>query len=138
MWTGCFARSNNSAGRRAKAAACPVSRWRYGTWPGKLTTSPSTRCSAGSSATRSASIPTPTLTGEDIYLKEDFKKLCAEHAVSKIHPDLATAGGILETKKIGDLAMEFGVPMAMHFAGSPVSCMASVHCAAATENFLAL
>jgi len=28
--------------------------------------------------------------------------------------------------------------MAMHFAGSPVSCMASVHCAAATENFLAL
>jgi L-alanine-DL-glutamate epimerase-like enolase superfamily enzyme len=26
----------------------------------------------------------------------------------------------------------------MHFAGTPVSCMASVHCAAATENFLAL
>jgi L-alanine-DL-glutamate epimerase-like enolase superfamily enzyme len=84
------------------------------------------------------SIPTPTLTGEDIYLKEDFEKLCAVHAVSKIHPDLATAGGILETKKIGDMAMEYGVPMAMHFAGSPVSCMASVHCAAATENFLAL
>ena len=84
------------------------------------------------------SIPTPTLTGEDIYLKEDFERLCAAHAVSKIHPDLATAGGILETKKIGDMAMEYGVPMAMHFAGSPVSCMASVHCAAATENFLAL
>ncbi len=84
------------------------------------------------------SIPTPTLTGEDIYLKEDFEKLCAAHAVSKIHPDLATAGGILETKKSGDMAMEYGVPMAMHFAGSPVSSMASVHCAAATENFLAL
>ncbi|HEV2492860.1 MAG TPA: mandelate racemase/muconate lactonizing enzyme family protein [Terriglobia bacterium] len=84
------------------------------------------------------SIPTPTLTGEDIYLKEDFIKLCQNHAVSKIHPDLATAGGILETKKIGDAAMEYGVPMAMHFAGSPVSCMANVHCAAATQNFLAL
>ena len=84
------------------------------------------------------SIPTPTLTGEDIYLKEDFEKLCAAHAVSKVHPDLATAGGILETKKIGDMAMEYGLPMAMHFAGTPVSCMASVHCAAATENFLAL
>lgn len=82
--------------------------------------------------------PTPTLTGEDIYLKEDFIKLCQNHAVSKIHPDLASAGGILETKKIGDAAMEFGVPMAMHFAGSPVSCMANVHCAAATQNFLAL
>ncbi len=84
------------------------------------------------------SIDLPTLTGEDIYLKEGFKVLCENHAVSKIHPDLATAGGILETKKIGDMAWEYGVPMAMHFAGSPVSCMASVHCAAATENFLAL
>ncbi len=84
------------------------------------------------------SMATPTLTGEDIYLKEDFIKLCEKHAVSKIHPDLATSGGILETKKIGDAALEYGVPMAMHFAGTPVSCMASVHCAAATENFLAL
>ncbi|HTS72062.1 MAG TPA: mandelate racemase/muconate lactonizing enzyme family protein [Terriglobia bacterium] len=82
--------------------------------------------------------PTPILTGEDIYLKEDFQVLCENHAVGKIHPDLATAGGILETHKIGDLAWDLGVPMAMHFAGTPVSCMANVHCAAATQNFLAL
>ena len=55
-----------------------------------------------------------------------------------IHPDLATSGGILETKKIGDYAMERGIGMAMHFAGSPISFMANVHCAAATENFVAL
>jgi len=84
------------------------------------------------------SSPTPTLTGEDIFLKEDFIKLCQNHAITKIHPDLDTAGGILETKKIGDAAMEYGVPMAMHYAGSPVGCMASVHCAAASQNFLAL
>lgn len=82
--------------------------------------------------------PTPILTGEDIYLKEGFKVLCENHAVGKIHPDLATSGGILETHKIGDMAWEYGVPMAMHFAGTPVSCMANVHCAAATLNFLAL
>jgi len=75
---------------------------------------------------------------KDIYLKEGFVRLCRNHAVRIIHPDLATAGGILETKKIGDMAQESGVPMAMHFAGTPVSCMASVHCAAATENFLVL
>ncbi|MGD1104376.1 MAG: mandelate racemase/muconate lactonizing enzyme family protein [Terriglobia bacterium] len=86
----------------------------------------------------SAESPTPILTGEDIYLKESFQVLCENHAVSKIHPDLATAGGILETHKIGDMAWEYGVPMAMHFAGTPVSCMANVHCAAATQNFLAL
>ena len=80
----------------------------------------------------------PILTGEDIYLKEDFAKLVDMHAVDIIHPDLATSGGLLETKKIGDFAMEGGVAMAMHFAGTPVSFMANLHCAAATENFLGL
>jgi L-alanine-DL-glutamate epimerase-like enolase superfamily enzyme len=78
------------------------------------------------------------LTGEDIYLKEDFIELINARAVDMVHPDLATAGGILETKKIGDYAEEHGVPMAMHFAGSPVSFLANVHCAAATRNFVAL
>jgi L-alanine-DL-glutamate epimerase-like enolase superfamily enzyme len=80
----------------------------------------------------------PILTGEDIYLKEDFIKLIDMGAVDMIHPDLASSGGLIETKKIGDYAMEHGVAMAMHFAGSPVSFMANVHCAAATENFIAL
>ena len=80
----------------------------------------------------------PTLTGEDIFLKEPFMELCQKHAVDMIHPDLASAGGILETKKIGDMAQEHGVAMAMHFAGSPISFMANIHCAAATENFVAL
>jgi L-alanine-DL-glutamate epimerase-like enolase superfamily enzyme len=84
------------------------------------------------------SVDIPILTGEDIYLKEPFEELCKNHAVDIIHPDLATSGGILETKKIGDMAQSYGVAMAMHFAGTPVSCMANVHCAAATENFLVL
>ena len=86
----------------------------------------------------SDAVDIPILTGEDIYLKEPFAELCRTHAVDIIHPDLATSGGVLETKKIGDMAQEFGVPMAMHFAGTPVSCMANVHCAAATENFLVM
>jgi L-alanine-DL-glutamate epimerase-like enolase superfamily enzyme len=80
----------------------------------------------------------PILTGEDIYLKEPFMKLIDEGAVDMIHPDLASAGGLMETKKIGDYAMENGVAMAMHFAGTPISFMANVHTAAASENFIAL
>lgn len=83
-------------------------------------------------------INTPTLTGEDIFGKEAFIKLCDEHAVDLVHPDLASAGGLLETKKIGDYAEEKGIAMAMHFAGTPVSFMANIHCAAATQNFVAL
>ena len=81
---------------------------------------------------------TPVCTGEDIYLKEGFMPLLQERAVDIIHPDLASSGGIVETKKIGDLAQEHGISMALHMAGTPISTMASVHCAAATENFIAL
>ena len=49
------------------------------------------------------------LTGEDIYLKENFIKLASMHAVDILHPDLATSGGILETHKIGDAIEEHGV-----------------------------
>lgn len=83
-------------------------------------------------------LKTPVCTGEDIYLKEGFLPLLQSHAVNVIHPDLATSGGILETKKIGDLAQEYGVSMALHMAGTPISTMAAVQCAAATENFIAL
>jgi L-alanine-DL-glutamate epimerase-like enolase superfamily enzyme len=86
----------------------------------------------------SNSCATPICTGEDIYCKEEFVKLFDAKAIAVCHPDIATSGGILETKKIGDLAQEHGVSMAMHMAGTPVCAMASVHCAAATENFLAL
>ncbi|HXW80853.1 MAG TPA: mandelate racemase/muconate lactonizing enzyme family protein, partial [Acidimicrobiales bacterium] len=83
-------------------------------------------------------INTPTCTGEDIYLKENFRPLLEQGAVRVIHPDPATAGGVAETKKIGDLAQEHGVPMALHMAASPIATLASVHIGAATENFLVL
>lgn len=83
-------------------------------------------------------IETPTTTGEDIFLLEYFKPLVDTHAVDIIHPDLVSSGGLLETKRIGDYAEEKGIAMAMHQAGTPVSFMANVHCAAATQNFLAL
>ncbi|HWN88788.1 MAG TPA: mandelate racemase/muconate lactonizing enzyme family protein [Chitinophagaceae bacterium] len=88
--------------------------------------------------TLSDALETPCLTGEDIYLLKYFKPLIDGHAVDIIHPDLASSGGLLETKRIGDYAEEHGIAMAMHQAGTPVSFMSCVHCAAATQNFLAL
>ncbi|MBN1479092.1 mandelate racemase/muconate lactonizing enzyme family protein [candidate division KSB1 bacterium] len=79
---------------------------------------------------------TPILTGEDIYLKEGFMELFEKKAIAICHPDPASAGGLLETKKIGDLAMEHGISMALHMAGSPITLFATIHAAAATENFL--
>jgi L-alanine-DL-glutamate epimerase-like enolase superfamily enzyme len=84
------------------------------------------------------SVATPTATGEDIYLRENFRPLLENGAVRVIHPDPATSGGILETKRIGDLAEENGIAMALHMAATPIATLASVHIAAATQNFLVL
>lgn len=84
------------------------------------------------------SIDVPTLTGEDIFLKEGFIELARNHAVDMVHPDVLTTGGILETKKIGDACQEYGVGMCIHMAESPIGALAAVHVAAATENFMVM
>ena len=80
----------------------------------------------------------PICTGEDIYLKEGYEKLIKAGGVSVIHPDILTCGGALELKKIGDIADENGVAVAIHMAESPIACMAAVQTAAAMHNVLAL
>ncbi len=77
-------------------------------------------------------------TGEDIYLKESFKPFLEQHAVDVIHPDLFSCGGILEARKIGDMAQEYGIPMILHQNETPLAAMACMQVAAASENFLAM
>ena len=82
---------------------------------------------------------TPTLTGEDAFgLEEGFQNLIDHQAVDIIQPDPETAGGLLETKRIADYAGLHGIPTVLHFAGSPVGCMASVHLAATLRNFIVM
>ena len=38
--------------------------------------------------------------------------LFESRGIAIAHPDIATSGGILETKKIGDLAEDYGIAMA--------------------------
>lgn len=82
---------------------------------------------------------TPILTGEDAFgLEEGFQNLIENHAVDIIQPDPETSGGLRETKKIADYADMHGIPTVLHFAGSPVGCMAAVHLAATLKNFIVM
>jgi L-alanine-DL-glutamate epimerase-like enolase superfamily enzyme len=83
-------------------------------------------------------IAVPTAAGEELYLLDGFRELIEKRAVDIIHPDLLTSGGMLETKRIADYAERYGLPTALHFAGSPIAFMANVHCAAAIPSFVAL
>ena len=80
----------------------------------------------------------PIAAGENWYLWEGFRPFIEERAVDIIHPDLLTSGGMLETKKIADYAARYGIPTALHFAGSPIAFMANLHTAAALDSFVAL
>jgi len=84
------------------------------------------------------SISVPTLNGEDIYLWDGWREMIEKRAIDIIQPDLLTAGGMLETKKIADYAERYGLPTVLHFAGSPIAFMANLHCAAAIPSFIAL
>lgn len=77
-------------------------------------------------------------TGEDIYLAENFEPLLASGSIDLVHPDILTSGGLLETKKLSDLAEKYGASMAIHMCESPIAFIAATHLATACENFFAL
>ena len=75
---------------------------------------------------------------DDVVGSVNERVLIEQRAVDIIHPDLLTSGGMLETKRIADYAERYGLPTALHFAGSPIAFMANLHCAAAIPSFVAL
>ena len=83
-------------------------------------------------------IEVPVAAGEELYLWDGFREWIERRAIDIIHPDLLTSGGMLETKRIADYAERYGIPTALHFAGSPIAFMANVHCAAAIPSFVSL
>lgn len=85
------------------------------------------------------STTTPVALGESLFgLEEGFRAFIDNNAVDIIHPDPLTSGGLRETKRIADYASLFAIPTAIHFAGSPVGCMASVHMIATIKDFVAM
>lgn len=80
---------------------------------------------------------TALATGEDLTTLESFEPLIQSHAVPILHPDVCSSG-ILECKKIGDLAQRNHIAMAMHMCESPVAALATAHMAMATENVVAM
>ncbi len=82
---------------------------------------------------------TPIHTGEQIYLRQNFKELIESHAVHIIGPDPADVGGIAELKWIAEYADLHGILVAPHgiFDGL-IGLAAQVHmCATLPHNYIA-
>ena len=57
---------------------------------------------------------TPIHTGEQIYLRQNFKELFEKQAINIVGPDPADVGGLAELKWVAEYADLHGVLMAPH------------------------
>jgi L-alanine-DL-glutamate epimerase-like enolase superfamily enzyme len=85
------------------------------------------------------STTTPIHTGEQIYLRQNFKDLIERKAVRVVGPDPCDVGGIAELKWIAEYADLHGILMAPHGTGNGVLGLAALVQVSATlpHNFIA-
>jgi len=83
-----------------------------------------------------ASTSTPICCGENLFLRHGFRELLEKRAADIIMPDFQKCGGLLEARKIADMAHTYYVPVAPHAVTSPIGMMATAHVCAAIPNFL--
>jgi L-alanine-DL-glutamate epimerase-like enolase superfamily enzyme len=85
------------------------------------------------------STSTPIHTGEQIYLRQNFKHLIESHAVRIIGPDPADIGGMAELKWVAEYADLHGILMAPHGIIDGVFGVAALVHASATmpDNYIA-
>jgi L-alanine-DL-glutamate epimerase-like enolase superfamily enzyme len=81
------------------------------------------------------SVNVPICTGENLYGRQGFRKLIELQACDAIHIDVPKSGGLLESKRISDLAEMYYIWTACHNPASPVGTIASAHAASAMRNF---
>lgn len=84
------------------------------------------------------STKTPICCGENLFLRHGFRTVLEKRAADIIMPDIQKCGGLLESRKIADMAHTYYVPFAPHCVVSPIGTMASAHVCAAVPNFLVL
>jgi L-alanine-DL-glutamate epimerase-like enolase superfamily enzyme len=82
---------------------------------------------------------TPIHTGEQIYLRQNFKDLIEGHAVNIVGPDPCDVGGIAELKWVAEYADLHGILMAPHGTGDGLLGLAALVqvCATLPHNFIA-
>ena len=84
-----------------------------------------------------AESPVPILTGENLYLSRGFMPFIINSGCHLVQPDIPKVGGLIQAKKIADLAELFDMPVCAHIASTPLGAIASAHCAASIRDFRA-
>ena len=79
----------------------------------------------------------PICTGENLSRREGFKDFIINQGCDIVHLDVRNTGGLLESKRIADLAHIFALPVANHNTGSMINTLATVQWAASIQDYIA-
>lgn len=79
----------------------------------------------------------PILMGENLYTRQGFKPFITGSGCHMVQIDIPKSGGLLESKKIADLADVHYMPVCAHNVALPIGAIASAHAAASMRNFKA-
>ena len=74
--------------------------------------------------------------GENLARRQGFEPFLVNAAIDVLNPDLRNTGGLLETKKIADMAEVYYVPFCNHNTGSTVCTLATVQWASAVRDYM--
>jgi galactonate dehydratase len=79
----------------------------------------------------------PVVTGEELYLKQEFREVFEKRAADVINPDVCACGGILELREIAAMAEPYGVIVSPHnYNSTTIGLAATVQASAGIPNFL--
>lgn len=81
-----------------------------------------------------ASTTIPICTGEWVHRRDGFRTLIQNQACDMLHVDVSSTGGLLEGKRIADMADMYYMPFAAHNITSPLGLAAASHVCAAVRN----
>ncbi len=88
-------------------------------------------------AAATAQISIPTVTGEELYTKFEFREVFEQRAADIINPDVANVGGIKELTEIAAMAEAYFVAVSPHnYNSTTVALAATLQAAATMPNFI--
>ena len=85
-----------------------------------------------------AATKTPICMGENLDSRQQFRPFLEKQACDIIQPDPQRCAGLLETKRIADMADLYYIPCACHNMCTPVGTYATAHACMSMRSFVAL
>jgi galactonate dehydratase len=80
----------------------------------------------------------PICTGEILYGARQHRELIVTQACDMIEPDIPRSGGVIETRRLAELAEMYHMSVSPHNMASPITAIAAAHICATIPNFLVL